>query len=176
MTAQPARIARAVAADLWPSVQNQQKIAAGVWWFSCAGHGGCVAVIGVAELPEIAVDVARARGKTELAIFIDYGAHHRPRTQVRTSITYTEQGLRDLAARDARVTLFELWVGEEDCDWACIFHSASALIEPAARALGWTLRADDVDGCVDRWNPEFRDALAAALAARGSDDRTADAA
>ena len=160
--ASPSRIARAVASALWPDVQSQTCFAPGVYWFHCAGHGGCVAVIDAASLPPIAVDVARACKKTELALFIDYGGHRRPRTEIRTSITYTAESLRETARTDPRCRLYAAWVGEEDCDWACILHAAPHLIAAAREKLGWALNDDDVDGCLGRWNAEFRDALKAA--------------
>jgi hypothetical protein len=64
----PSRIARAVAAGLWPDVQQQTQIATGIYTFDCARHGGVVAVIGVADLPDHAVDVARRLGKIELVV------------------------------------------------------------------------------------------------------------
>ena len=45
----PSRIARYVAAKEWPEVQSQRKVARGVYRFSCAGHGGLVAVLPEAE-------------------------------------------------------------------------------------------------------------------------------
>ena len=161
--ADPSRIARAVAGALWPDVQSQTCFAPGVYWFHCAGHGGCVAVIEAAELPAIAVDVARNCKKTELALFIDYGGQRRPRTEIRTSVTYKADSLREAARTDRRCRLYEVWVGEEDCDWACLVHAAPSLIAAARKRLNWALTGEDVDSCLGRWNADFRDALHAAL-------------
>ena len=150
-----ARVARAIAEDLWPDIQTQQCFAPGVYWFSSAGHGGCVAIVGTAALSPVAVDVARACEKTAVAVFVDGGPHSRPRTRIWTSIKFEEQALREAAAKHSCTTLVEAWVGEEDCDWACIFHAVPRLIEAARAKLNWGLTIEDVDGCLGRGTPSF---------------------
>lgn len=151
----PSAVARRVAAALWPDVQRQEKLAAGVYDFSCAGHGGVVAVLGTADLPERAVDVARKHGLVGVvARAYAGGGRHRFYTGHR----YGDEQLRELAAaRPDAVELSEVWVGEEDCDWATVALASPDVRETYAKRLGKS--ADDVhrmafESC-QRWNEPF---------------------
>lgn len=161
----PSRIARTVAGHMWPDVQQQTKITTGVYTFSCAGHGGLVAVIGEADLPADAVAAARACGLIELVAVVREGR----RTRIFSSApsdsrngNYTRESLEDFARRNPqRVSLVEVWIGEEDCAWATI-----ALVSPAVRdglvRIGCAASAVTGDGpyaTVQRWNEEFLVAL-----------------
>jgi hypothetical protein len=147
----PSRVARTMAGALWPDVQFQHKVAAGIYGFSCAGHGGLVAVVGAANLPTAAVDVARECGKIELAV-VAYGR----RTRVYTTAKYTAESLRKIAEHpDAE--LFECWIGEEDCDWATIAYVAPEVIPGGIRAGYFSQSADEtyVRECLERWNADY---------------------
>lgn len=140
-----------MAGALWPDVQSQSRVAPGIYGFSCAGHGGLVAVIGEAELPAAAVAVARECHKVELAV-VTYGH----RTRVYTTAKYTAESLRRIAEHpDAE--LFECWIGEEDCDWATIAYVAPEVISGGIRTGYFSQSADDemVRACLKRWNEDF---------------------
>lgn len=149
----PSRVARTMAGALWPQVQSQYKVARGIYGFSCAGHGGLVAVVGEADLPAAAVDVARECGKTELMAVVSNGGN---RTKTYTSARYTRESLRKMAEWPW-VTLIECWVGEEDCDWATIAYVAPEVISGGIRAGYFSQSADQeyVRGCLEHWNGDF---------------------
>jgi hypothetical protein len=125
----PSRIARTLAGQLWPDVQQQYRCIPGVYGFSCAGHGGLVAVIGVADLPEDAVNAAREAGKMEYAVAVSNGRGYKTYTSER----YTPASLHEMA-RHPLCTLYELWVGEEDCDWATIAYAQPKVIAGGIKA------------------------------------------
>jgi hypothetical protein len=143
----------------WPDVQRQVKIADGVYGFTCAGHGGIVAVIGVADLPEAAVQAARDAGRIEFAVF-DRGRalYSSGGTYVtpRTAPVYQQDSLREYAARRPDLESFEVWVAEEDCDWATVLYANDKLREAAlGRYLAEGVTREDVEGCVLRWNTDW---------------------
>ena len=176
----PSRIARKLAGDIWPDVQHQRKLAPGIFDFSCAGHGGTVAVLDAADLPADLVDLARKHGKTELV-----GNYH---GRLISSELYTRETFERMRA--AGMPVYECWAGEEDCDWALIALASPAMCAAIAARMtsGAMPGVRTADGmrqyareCSERWNPEFvadMDALeddrAALLAmiGRGLDDAT----
>lgn len=127
----PNAIARLVAGQLWPDVQRQYKLTKGVFAFSCAGHGGIVAVIGVADLPNANVEAARELGMTE--IVVNAGANY-------TSVTRDRKALTDYA-RSGGYPCQEVWIGEEDCDWATI-ALASEQVRTGMSAAGYSSEID----------------------------------
>jgi hypothetical protein len=152
----PNELARTLAGALWPDVQGQERIAPGVYWFSCAGHGGAIAHLPTAGLPDEAVCVAREFGLIELVATVDNGRASRRYT----TVTYTSASLRDLAKRaPGAVALHEFWVGEEDCDWATLAISSDAICEGLARGR-WkkdtaaSARAYAFENA-QRWNEPF---------------------
>lgn len=149
----PSRIARTMAAQLWPDVQSQYRCAPGVYGFSCAGHGGLVAVIGTADLPADAVQAARDCGKIEVVAVRHLGGN---RYQTMTSAKYTAASLREYCER-GRSELVECWIGEEDCDWATIAYVAPKVVAGGQRAGYFSQSADAeyVRDCLERWNPDF---------------------
>lgn len=141
----PSTIARHVANCEWPDVQSQKKIADGVFWFTSAGHGGCVALLN--RFGEDEQKALRTAGKTQVVMINPAGKRcwYGGRFDFQQSF-YEPQGY----------TFVEVVVGEEDCDWACIFLADTSLIEKANVALGghpWTVK--DVAQCCYRWNPAF---------------------
>lgn len=64
----PSAAARRLAGQLWPDVQKQRRLAPGVYGFTCAGHGGVIAVIGKAQLSPAHVAAARDAELTELVV------------------------------------------------------------------------------------------------------------
>jgi hypothetical protein len=151
----PSRIARTMAAQLWPDVQSQYRCAPGVYGFSCAGHGGLVAVIGTAGLPADAVQAARDCGKIELAA-VTLTTTGRG-TSIKTSMKYTKESLRTWTEQRTDRELVECWIGEEDCDWATIAYVAPEVVAGGQRAGYFSQSADTeyVRGCLERWNPDF---------------------
>lgn len=153
----PSRVARAVAGREWPDVQVQRWLAPGVFGFTCAGHGGIVAIVGVADLPEAAVELAREHGQTELIVFRPGEVMYSGGSPagLRTPI-YRRESL-ERWARERRFPTFEVWVGEEDCDWACIVLANDGIREGGieARYFASGLTAEDVRGCAERWSGAF---------------------
>lgn len=147
----PSRIARTMAGALWPDVQHQQQIAKGVYGFSCAGHGGIIAVIGVADLDESAVEIARREGKTE---FVGNYAG-----RLITSERYTKGTFLDMQTMGDRYQVWEVLVGEEDCDWAVVLLSLrdtnAALASACGKYLSETVTLAEVRNAVRDWNPDF---------------------
>lgn len=153
----PSRIARTIAGQLWADVHSQHKLADGIFAFSCAGHGGVVAVIGVADLPDAAVQAARGQGLVELAVVVTRGRN----TRIFTSHKYERASLIELASTNPDATLYELWIGEEDCGWATIIHSAPHALAGGIKAGYFAdhVTIDDVNSSLTRWHPAFIAAL-----------------
>lgn len=124
----PSAIARTLAAQTWPDVQSQTKLGPGVFEFSCAGHGGIIAVLPAASFPEDAVSIARAHGRTELVV-------HGFRRYM-TSERYTRESLAEYAERHGFPS-WECWVGEEDCDWALLVVAKPELADAMAARKGY---------------------------------------
>ncbi len=127
--------------------RHVERMAAGVYWFSCAGHGGCVAVHGIANISEGAWAAARASGKTMIVGRAGrrlYNDHHYNAAQVRV---LDEQ--------------WEVWIGEEDCDWATIYMAHNDLdgLIKRSEAKGMTLDREYVARSCKSWNPDFYTAL-----------------
>lgn len=154
----PSRVARTVAAALWPQVQSQYRCAPGVYGFSCAGHGGLIALLEwnseptAAELSPEAIAAARAEHKTEFVAFVSNGRGFKSYT----SATYTVESLRKLAEWPW-THLFEVWTGEEDCDWATLCYASPKILTGAIKAgyLSEGVTREDVRGNLQRWNPDF---------------------
>jgi Asp-tRNA(Asn)/Glu-tRNA(Gln) amidotransferase C subunit len=154
----PSALARTVAGQLWPDIHKQYKLGKGVFGFSCAGHGGIVAVVGSADLDPRHVEAARQRGMVELVAEVRRGS----KTKRYSSSRYKRSDLEQLArAEPNAVTLTELWVGEEDCDWATILHGHQQLLEGAKQAgyLTASTTMEDVEETVQHWNERFLAAL-----------------
>lgn len=150
----PSSLARLLASQEWPDVQAQYQLGRGVYGFTCAGHGGIIAVIGEAELDPKHVEVARKQGKTELVAEVRSGS----RTKRYTSHKYTRSSLEELAKRSPeQVSLVELWAGEEDCDWATIVHANPDLLDAGKNAgyFGSTATMETVADNVRAWNERF---------------------
>jgi hypothetical protein len=143
----PSRIARLIASQMWPDVQRQERIAPGVYWFSCAGHGGCVAVRGVADIDDQAWHLANEYRMTA-AVAYEHG-------KLKSSLRYNGAQVR---AFEGSV---EVWIGEEDCDWATIYqaHNDIERLIRVSVAKGMTLDADYVAASCKQWNPDFYTAL-----------------
>lgn len=137
----PSSIARSIAAQHWPDVQHQTKVGKGVYEFSCAGHGGFVGIVGVMNASEQAVEAARKAGLIESVVRIPAG---RNRVQNYILRRYTEASQRDLLrnVEDGYAELVEVWVGEEDCDWATIAHSCPDVRDKLAE------RVADIDSMI----------------------------
>lgn len=136
-----------MAAAQWPDVQRQYKIAKGVFGFSCAGHGGIIAVVGEADLNERAVELARQLGKTGYVLH----ANGRTYTSERYQIDASAPGVT------------EVIVGEEDCDWALVLLCANdpqaMVVGARGRYLAEHVQLEDVEETTRQWNPDFYEAL-----------------
>ncbi len=155
MSVTASRIARAVAAREWPDVQRQAKIGRGVFGFSCAGHGGIVAVIGVADLPDAAVEAARAEGLTEFVVFhggkVYYTAGDGP------APVYKREPLEAWAKDNPSADYFEVWVGEEDCAWATIVYADDSLRDGGVKGGYFSagITREEVESSCFDWHPEY---------------------
>lgn len=148
----PSRIARAYAASAWPDVQSQTKLAPGVFDFSCAGHGGTVAVLDFADLPAELVALARKHSKTEYV-----GLHGR---SLITSEQYTRETFERM--REHGMPVFEVWAGEEDCDWSLIALASERICAAMAEKMRDGSPMATADGMhtyalenAARWNPGY---------------------
>lgn len=153
MSAIPSKLARAAAAQTWPDVQRQTRIAPGVFGFDCAGHGGIVAVIATAQLSPTAVEAARSAG------LIDTVFHVKNPRRSRTYLAsqYDRAELDAIAASyPDRVTVSDVWIAEEDCDWSTVFYGNGPLLEAArGKYLSEHVTMEDVNDSVRRWNAPF---------------------
>lgn len=152
MNIAPSSVARTMAGAMWPDVQDQKKVAKGVYEFSCAGHGGLVAVLGVANLPTEAIAAAREQPDRFIELVAVRPGHRY------TSVRYTKDSLRALA-QNPYVELFECWVGEEDCDWATIALVSPEVREGMAKNGRYEITEQDARKCCERWNQTFLNAL-----------------
>ncbi len=150
---EPNVVAHKIAGDFWPDVQEQTLVTKGIYNFMCTGHGGMVAVIGSADLPSAAVAAARRHKLIELVAIVKLGSE----TKIFSSATSSREDVERLGA-GANSELVEVWVGEEDCDWATL-----AAVSPACRAgmrdkLGISEEHATLDGALaslERWNEDF---------------------
>lgn len=151
MSVSPSSIARTLAGALWPEVQRQSILTKGIYEFSCAGHGGVIAVLDHApSLEQRLVRVARETNRTELVVV----AHG----QRLTTIRYTRPSLEDYARLHGLVS-FECWVGEEDCEWSTIMLASEAARPGFGRRYVTQRSAEEVHtfalGCAQRWCDDF---------------------
>lgn len=146
----PSKIARAAASANWGPVQSQKTILPGVVGFDTAGHGGVVAVIGHCDIDDRLVQIARDLGFVEHVLVV---AGSR-RTQMFSSARYDLDWMLNYANTHTDGTLYEVWIGEEDCGWATIAYAQPKTIENA-KYFSEHLTADDVRTSLVRWNDEF---------------------
>jgi hypothetical protein len=154
-TPPPSAIARHVANATWPGVQTSDKLAKGIYWFTCVGHGGAVAALGEADLPDANVEAARTTGRLELVAITPW----KGKRYYSTAARYTRESLERWARRHDFPTV-EVWVGEEDCDWAQIAYCSAEMREAMRTKLGCS-RISERD-CFDslrRWNERYLRAL-----------------
>jgi hypothetical protein len=141
-------IARSVASAMWPDVQQQRKVAPGAYWFSCAGHGGVIGIVDELGLSDEIIQVARDCGLIALVADVNHGNRHR---RYCTAAGYNEAELRNLAREyPTRVTLHEVWIGEEDCDWATLAYVNDGVLADTSATR------QEARECCERWsNADF---------------------
>jgi len=158
-----------VAAAEWHGpVQDQQMMAKGVYSFSTPGHGGIVAIVGVAELTPESLAAARATGRIGLYVSIGGKSHS-------TSQGFTREGLADWIERNSRfeAVQIEYWAGEEDCEYATVMlglsdkaftkattTDAKRMTIPAEEWLAQFGTRDYYRGVCARWSEDYLRALA----------------
>ena len=152
-----ATIARSVAAAMWPTVQRQRKLTRGAFEFSCAGHGGIVALVDQLDITPEILEAARQTGRIALVGRFNLGR----RTQTTcTAAGYNRASVETNAERyPAHSELREVLIAEDDCEWATL-----ALVSPAIRAA-FNVTEADAREVADRYFPDFVaaiDALAVA--------------
>jgi hypothetical protein len=127
--ATPSQIARSVAASLWPDVQRQTKVASGTFGFSCSGHGGIVGVIDSlpTDVSEADIQAARDAGLIETVLV----CHGRRKRIYSTATGLSREGLLQ-NADNPWAEIREVWVGEEDCDWATLVLASDTISTGAA--------------------------------------------
>jgi hypothetical protein len=147
---------------MWPDVQKQDKVTKGVYTFMSAGHGGLVAVLDAADLPADAVTAARATGGLIYTVAV---ARHGRSVRMYSTVPgdsrnscFTREALEQFAANNpGRVTLHDVWVGEEDCGWATLALVSSDIRDGLIRlgAAAGSVTGDAPYTCVQRFNEEF---------------------
>ena len=144
----PSRVARTMAAAQWPDVQDQRKCTRGVFGFTCSGHGGLIAVIGEADLPDAAITAARETGRTGLVVFSP--------GRTFTTEKWTPDSLTAWA-ESRGYPIFEVWIGEEDCDFATLCYANDEIRTGGIRS-GYFSESCTAEYCrenIDRWNEEW---------------------
>ena len=155
------RIAARVAGAAWGEVQNQGKLARGVFEFHTAGHGGIVAVLDTARIDPRFVDVARACGLTEWWVEVPRGLARYSDGSKRWVGHYIRGPFAEKPPASESPEAFprryvEVWGGEEDCDYATILLACrAARIGYWKRRWSGTPSEEDIRACVERWRPTF---------------------
>lgn len=173
----PSAIARRIAASYWPEVQTSHKITNGIFEFTCAGHGGIVAIIDATDqgiLPEASVAAAQRAG-----LVIEYVVYRSGRTtKVATSYRIREDEWDMWVAyindRGDLIQRGRAWVGEEDCEWSTIVIASPAMQDAYVESRRgqitvpfeqWKAEFTNYPReCAQRWHPEYVADLDAALA------------
>lgn len=152
MSVSHSTIARSVAGQLWPDVQQQKKLAKGTYWFSCAGHGGLVALVDDLDLDPQVIEAARKHGLIHTTIRVNHGRRSRVYSTAagyrKTDLEATLQRYPNHAER------FDVWVGEEDVEWSTL-----ALVDPNLRdgmaKNGFTVDFNEIHDTAQRYFNEF---------------------
>lgn len=153
----PSRLARRVAEHEWPQVQQQTKMAPGIFGFSSAGHGGMVGIIPKADFTEPHLTEARRHGEVHQYVILKpryrrgvqiYGpAHHYSKPELANAI-----GHADVAE------VVEVFIGEEDCGWALVAAASPAVHSKPGNgkylAEGLDIAAH-ADASIRDWAPFF---------------------
>ena len=132
-TITPSSVARKIASDHWPLVQSQNRLARGVYGFSCAGHGGIVAVRDHCDIAPAVWNIARDAGQTDLVAYHPNGRRW-GKGQWWTTANYERNPLEEWARATPGARLFETWSAEEDCDWALMVVAYPELASGGQRA------------------------------------------
>ena len=127
-----AAIARRLADQLWHEVQKQEKIAPGIWWFSCAGHGGIIVDIDVHPLAE--------PWKTQ--VLYRYKWYYPDEQHFAAFEEDCDGPIAEwLYAGQIHTSIFRQSFGEKELDDSTWFRK----------------RIDLLRKCIERWNPEILD-------------------
>lgn len=151
----PSKIARSVAAQQWPNVQQQSKVAKGLYQFNSAGHGGLVGIVSEMDVEPKYIEAARQAGLIDVVLRVPSG--RRIRT-LSSAAGYRADHLRAWheANQLQNSELVEVWIGEEDCDWATIAYASSEYKD----ALGATTH--ELRSLLESYNPEYLEACESA--------------
>lgn len=153
-TVPPSVLARTIAGQQWPDVQQQSKVAKGVYQFSCAGHGGLIGIVSEMDVEPKYIEAARKAGLIDLVLRVPCGRQRRIRT-LSSAAGYKAEDL--CAWHEANQLndseLIEVWIGEEDCDWATIAYASSEYKD----ALGATTH--ELRSLLETYRPEYLEAL-----------------
>jgi hypothetical protein len=167
----PSRIARFAAGKTWGNpVQSSRKLAPGIFLHDTPGHGGLVAVLDAAtDLTPAGIAAARASGRIETVAVHTRAAGHRVKHALYgPSGQYAAGPSRarfEAFAAEHGMQLVEVWIGEEDSEYATIL-----LASPAARAAVFARyagtqpetdagRCAELIGVCQRWQPDFLEHL-----------------
>lgn len=135
-TIAPSRIARFVGGKEWPNVQSQQKVAAGVYRISSAGHGGLVAVFPTAfkSVPQRAFDAAKATGRIYEVVVQKFGR----RSESKYSFEYAPASWaqwRDAALARGNAELYHVWAAEEDAEYLTLLLVSQQVRDGEAKQM-----------------------------------------
>lgn len=146
-------IARSVAGQSWGAPDQQKKLAPGTYWFSTPGHGGIVALVDELDLDESVIEAARKAGLIHYTIRVNHGRRH---SVYSTANGYRKEDLVKTAERYPRHTeVREVWVGEEDCDWATLAYVYPALRDGMAKKGFGSVPFEEIQDTVVRYNADF---------------------
>jgi hypothetical protein len=123
------QLARSVASQQWPDVQSQKKVASGTFGFSCAGHGGLVGVVDSlpADVSEADIQAARDAGLIATVLIV----HNRRKRIYSSAAGYSAGALAAYKGQEG-YEVREVWIGEEDCDWATLVLASDTIASGAA--------------------------------------------
>lgn len=124
-----AAIARRMAYQFWGEIQEQKKLAPGIWWYTTAGHGGIV--VDIKERPELA----------EYQSTVYYGRDQRWYIESEQHFAAFEE---DCAAAIVEWQYPEVWKKVYQ-----LFETKEPLMEWAAK------RQELLKSSLARWNPEY---------------------
>ena len=148
------KIARSIASQMWGTpVQSQKKLAPGVYWFSTPGHGGLVGIVDEMDVSPEAIQAARETGLVHTTVRVQTG--YKSTRTYSTALGYRESDLTAYEQAYPRYTeRRDVWIGEEDVEWATLATVSPALREGMARN-GFDVNDEETAETVQSYFPDY---------------------